>query len=48
MDEPCTANLSAGVATGAVISSFSGAAGKGALIGAVCGYLYDQDQKSKQ
>ena len=37
--------------TGAVIGSFSGSAGSGALIGAgvgaVGGYLYDQDQKKK-
>jgi uncharacterized protein YcfJ len=41
-----------GAAGGAVIGSFSGNAGKGALIGtavgAVGGYAYDQNQKSKQ
>jgi uncharacterized membrane protein len=40
-----------GAAAGALIGSFSGNAGKGALIGAgvgaVGGYLYDRDQKSK-
>jgi uncharacterized membrane protein len=40
-----------GAATGALIGSFSANAGKGALIGAgvgaVGGYLYDQNQKSQ-
>lgn len=41
----------AGAATGALIGSFSANAGKGALIGgavgAVGGYLYDQNQKNR-
>jgi uncharacterized membrane protein len=41
----------AGAATGALIGSFSANAGKGALIGAgvgaLGGYIYDQNQKSK-
>jgi uncharacterized membrane protein len=41
-----------GVAGGALIGSFSAAAGKGALIGAgvgaVSGYLYDKHEKSKE
>jgi len=40
-----------GAAGGALVGSFSGNAGKGALIGAgvgaASGYLYDQNQKSK-
>ena len=41
----------AGAATGALIGSFSANAGKGALIGAgvgaLGGYIYDQNQKSR-
>jgi uncharacterized membrane protein len=41
----------AGAATGALIGSFSANAGRGALIGAgvgaLGGYLYDQNQKSR-
>jgi uncharacterized membrane protein len=41
----------AGAATGALIGSFSANAGKGALIGAgvgaLGGFLYDQNQKSQ-
>ena len=41
----------AGAATGALIGSFSANAGKGALIGAgvgaLGGYIYDQNQKSQ-
>jgi len=41
-----------GAASGALIGSFSANAGAGALIGAgvgaVGGYLYDQNEKSKQ
>jgi len=41
-----------GATAGALIGSFSANAGKGALIGAgigaLGGYLYDQDEKSKE
>ncbi|MGE5152434.1 MAG: YMGG-like glycine zipper-containing protein [Bdellovibrio bacteriovorus] len=46
-----TTGAGAGAATGALIGSFSANAGKGALIGAgvgaLGGYLYDQNQKSQ-
>jgi hypothetical protein len=46
-----TTGAGVGAAGGAVIGSFSGNAGTGALIGAgvgaLGGYVYDQDQKSK-
>jgi uncharacterized membrane protein len=46
-----TTGAGVGAAGGALIGSFSGHAGTGALIGAgvgaLGGYVYDQDQKSK-
>ncbi len=46
-----TTGAGVGAAGGALIGSFSGNAGTGALIGAgvgaLGGYVYDQDQKSK-
>jgi uncharacterized membrane protein len=46
-----TTGAGMGAATGALIGSFSANAGKGALIGAgvgaLGGYLYDQNQKSQ-
>jgi uncharacterized membrane protein len=46
-----TTGAGAGAAAGALIGSFSANAGKGALIGAgvgaLGGYLYDQDRKSR-
>lgn len=46
-----TTGAGVGAAGGAVIGSFSGNAGTGALIGAgvgaLGGYVYDQDHKSK-
>lgn len=47
-----TTGTGAGAATGALIGSFSGDAGKGALIGgavgATGGYLYDKNKQNEQ